>query len=265
MQGKVSGVLEFLEKPVSMSLGRSSESPIREDAMPEQLQEMLNEQKESSVKLQWEVETMKLRNELEVEQLQQEQWEAAIKRLKESREQMQREHVENMEKMQSMGIENPKGASNQAVAWLQSQLNGTGKEPTSGLTGTRNRDRYDPKQTRLEELYKQQDEIQEEIADITRGPEVVTPSPLDSLRRSLGKNHREKTEQELLLEQIRTTLAPKDTDKDPNKALLKALMTAQNKTAGAGGMNTLNSDILNKLTGEGEFSMAEWLASLNKQ
>ena len=34
---------------------------------------------------------------------------------------------------------------------------------------------------------------------------------------------------------------------------------------GAGGSSTLKPDILNKLAGEGEFSMAEWLTSLNKQ
>ena len=67
------------------------------------------------------------------------------------------------------------------------------------------------------------------------------------------------------MEQIRTALAPKDVGKAPNRALLKALVTGQNKTTGAGGTSTLKVDILHRIAEEGEFSMAEWLASLNKQ
>ena len=67
------------------------------------------------------------------------------------------------------------------------------------------------------------------------------------------------------MDQIRTTLAPKETDKDPNKALLRALITTQNKATGVSGTSTLKPDILSKLSGDGTFSMAEWLASLNKQ
>ena len=51
----------------------------------------------------------------------------------------------------------------------------------------------------------------------------------------------------------------------PNKALLRALVTAQNKVPGFAGTNTMKPEMINRLTGEGEFSMAEWLASLNKQ
>ena len=66
------------------------------------------------------------------------------------------------------------------------------------------------------------------------------------------------------MEQIRTALGPKES-KDPNKVLLKALITGQNKARGASGTTMLKPEILNRLQGEGEFSMAEWLASLNKQ
>ena len=76
----------------------------------------------------------------------------------------------------------------------------------------------------------------------------------------------QKSDQELLLEQIHTSLAPGETDKDPSKALLKALITAQNKTTGTGGTTTLKTtDMLHRLMGDNEFTMAEWLASLNKQ
>ena len=67
------------------------------------------------------------------------------------------------------------------------------------------------------------------------------------------------------MEQIRAALAPKEAEQDPNKALLKALITGQNRTSGVGGTNALRPDILSRISGEGEFSRAEWLASLNKQ
>ena len=55
-------------------------------------------------------------------------------------------------------------------------------------------------------------------------------------------------------------------EEDPNKALLKALITGQNKMPGEGGTNTLKTSILNGLlTPEGTNNMAEWLANLNKQ
>ena len=67
------------------------------------------------------------------------------------------------------------------------------------------------------------------------------------------------------MEQLRNALVTKDAEKDSNKALLRALINSQNKTAGISGTSTLNPDVFSKLAGEKEFSMAEWLASLNKQ
>ena len=87
---------------------------------------------------------------------------------------------------------------------------------------------------------------------------------LETLRRAIPARDK-KSDQELLLEQLKTTLAPTEQERDPTQALLKALITSHIKTTGTGGVSSLKPDILNKLTGEAEFSMAEWLASLNKQ
>ena len=73
------------------------------------------------------------------------------------------------------------------------------------------------------------------------------------------------TTQDRLLEQARQALGPKENPKDSNQALLKALITAQNKTTGYGGTSALRPEVLDRLAGEQEFSMAEWVASLNKQ
>ena len=160
-----------------------------------------------------------------------------------------------MDRIRKMTEENTLNASDQAVAWLQTQLGEPhGRAPT---------EEESEKTLLLEQLHKQQEDLQRKINE-ARGEQADT-SIGDTLRQSLNRANKDKSEQELLLEQIRTTLAPKAVDKDPNKALLRALITAQNKAAGYSGTSTLKPDMLNKLTGEGEFSMAEWLASLNKQ
>ena len=57
----------------------------------------------------------------------------------------------------------------------------------------------------------------------------------------------------------------REKEEDPNKVLLKALITQQNKTAAEGGISTLKPMVMNRLlTNEGN-TMAEWLANLNKQ
>ena len=234
VQGKVSGTVELLET------GIMNTETIKEDTTPEELEALLKEWRESSMKLHQQAETMRLRNQLEVEQKQQEQWELAIQQLKQERDRINHQHEENMEKMKHM----TQAPADQAVAWLKAQLNIAAEPPKEDTV----------KSAALERLYKQQEELHKQIADITNGAADSHQNP-GTMRR----------DQEALLEQISTTLAPKDTDRDPNKVLLRALLTAQSKTPGAGGVNMLRSDILHKLTGEGEFSMAKWLASLNKQ
>ena len=73
-------------------------------------------------------------------------------------------------------------------------------------------------------------EIQRQIEAIKGGDKPTIKEPLDPLRTTLLGDKGHKTDQKLLMEQIRTTLAPKEVDSDPNKALLRALITAQNKT-----------------------------------
>ena len=115
-------------------------------------------------------------------------------------------------------------------------------------------------------MLRQQEDIQRQIDDLTGEDREDPADPITNITKLLaGTNSSSRPSQELLLEQIRTTLAPKEVDKDPNRALLRALITSQNKTPGYAGTNTLKPEMLSRLTGEGEFSMAEWLASLNKQ
>ena len=116
----------------------------------------------------------------------------------------------------------------------------------------------------LQDLRSQQEELARQIADIEGGRQAE-PSPFNPIQDMLAGRHTPKTDQGLLLEQIRAALGPKDPSIDHNKTLLRALIMNQNKTSGTGGTNTLKPELLSKLMGDREFSMVEWLASLNKQ
>ena len=157
-----------------------------------------------------------------------------------------------MESIKNMAKDN--SPSNQAVAWLKSQL---GEPVTQEADTDRAKEEAAQQKLLLANLQKQQEEIQRQIADITMSTNTTSQGQ--------GPTSQDRTDQAALLEQIRTSLAPKEADRDPNKALMRALMTAQNKTIGCSGTSTLKPDIFSKISGEGEFSMAEWLASLNKQ
>ena len=71
VQGKVSEAIKLLQ---NTHIANLSEPLIIEDSTPEQLQELLQQEKDSSAKMQQQVETMKLRNKLEAQWLQQQQW-----------------------------------------------------------------------------------------------------------------------------------------------------------------------------------------------
>ena len=180
---------------------------------------------------------------------------------------------ETINKIRNTGSGMP--SSSQALTWLQERTgNGSIAHPLKGVSHLDNPllnreecTEEDERRSRaLNDLQRQQVEIQRQIQDLTLEEPKKKEDDLGEVIRGMliGRNN-PKTEQEILLEQIKAALAPKDTPKDPNKTLLRALITGHNKTMGAGGTSTLKPDIINRLTGEGEFSMAEWLASLNKQ
>ena len=200
-----------------------------------------------------EAETMKLRNEIEQQKLQKEQWEVAMAQLKQAWEQMMEEHQWNIEHMKAMASSATSKQSSQAVNWLQGEL----QQPLGGGSVDPEKDRAEREKMKLlQELQRQQEDIQRQIADIT-GKEAAENSGRGIIEPP--------TNQDALIEQLKAVLSTREENRDPNKALLKALLSTSNKAPGASGTTTLKPDILGKLSGTGEFSMAEWLASLNKQ
>ena len=84
VQGKVTETIERLGAQAKMSQKDTEETQPRlsqkdtVEATPEQLQDVLDSQRENSSRLQQQVAAMKLRNEIEVEEMQQQQWECTL-------------------------------------------------------------------------------------------------------------------------------------------------------------------------------------------
>ena len=249
VQGRVSQTVGRLEGAGNLASGGNPSN--MEDEVPQELdlKEQIEEQCKHSSRLQREVENMKLRNELEAEKLQQEQWKVALQQLKDARERMMQEHDENIEHMKSISTGTRKSQSKQAVAWLQDNLS------SQGLGNTQAEEERE-RERAIEDLQRQQEQIQSEI-EALRGTQ----------QKGDHAGHRQGLEgnQGAVLEQLRAALSNKEEDRDQNRTIFKALLTADNKAPGLGGTTTLRTELLNKLGGPGEFSMAEWLASLNRQ
>ena len=115
-------------------------------------------------------------------------------------------------------------ANDEAVQWLHSQLNKDQSLQGEGPNSSQ-REEPSPRQIRVEQLQRQQEELQKQIEDLMVGDCSSNTTTLNTLKQTLGAASNAKTEQELLLEQLRAAWAPKEVDRDPNKALLKALIT----------------------------------------
>ena len=223
--GKVSQTIEMLEADMDNIM----ESPIDEETLTaKKLQEQIKVQQEQSAKMQKQVELMKLRNELEKEKMQQEQWASAMEQLRKAREEVALEHEQVLTRIHSTTTAGPSAGSRDASHWLQQKMSQDSRCPlitshNDSLASTREEhsEEVENKARLVAELQRQQEELQKQIQDITMGDPRNKEGDMTEVRRQtlLGENQA-KTEQELLLEQIRTALGPKEAPKDPNKALL---------------------------------------------
>ena len=179
VQGQVSRVVGAIESPQVME-----DPTYDEDATPEQLQELLKEQKESSARMQQQVEAMKLGNELEHKRLQQEQWALALQQLKLSREKLNAEHEENMARIRNLSKDREQ-ANGEAVQWLHSQLNKDQSLQGEGPNSSQ-REEPSPRQIRVEQLQRQQEELQKQIEDLMVGDCSSNTTTLNTLKQTLG-------------------------------------------------------------------------------
>ena len=86
----------------------------------EELKQQLELEKEETRKLQEDAEIMRIRNELEEEKRKREEWNTAITKLKEARDQAEQEHSKCMEEMEGLSRLAPDKHS--SLDWLKTQM-----------------------------------------------------------------------------------------------------------------------------------------------
>ena len=132
------------------------------------------------------------------------------------------------------------GAPSESLEWLKTQMGipGTPK----GVTEDLRRKEQEEKEAAIQELKAQQEEITRKLANLVGDKHNPSGDTMtDILKQAMGEESRRP--QEVLIQQLRSDLAGKK-EEDPNKALLRALITQQNKTAGEGGTSTLKANVL---------------------
>ena len=226
----------------------------------DKLKKQIQMVKDNSKQMQDDIEAMRLRNELEVEQQRQQQWQAAMEHLKQAREHAAQENEKVLEKMREVSKTNQAETTNEALTWLESQFSSLRGPPAKDDEQTRKE--QEEKQKAIEDLQKQQELVNKKWQDLTG---TIPKTNFNPEPGNWGTDTQ--MNQQVLMQQLRTSLAGKTDTEDPNKKLLRALITGHNKTQATGGTSTLKPELLTSLLNENSSpnTMAEWLASLNKQ
>ena len=220
-------------------------------SMAEELRQQLEEEKENSRKMQEDLEVMKIRDELEMEKRKQQQWQVAMEQLKENRDKAEQEHSRVIQELKDMATTPQEEVPESVTEWLKARLVGKPLPTINEEEEKAKRERME-RERQVKELKAQQEQISKQLVEL-QGT-TLTPEPVGST-----------TSQDTLLQQLRSALLGKK-EEDPNKVLLKALITTQNKAGGEGGTNTLKPNIFNSiLTPEMGTNMADWFANLNRQ
>ena len=227
----------------------------------EELQKQLEQEKQNKRMLE-EMELAKIESELEAERMKRQELQVAMQQLKEAREHATQEHDKCIENMKRIASEARTQSSQSTMDWFKEQISTINKDTSHTHTPEE-----ESRKAEIKELKAQQEDISKRLAELESSPETVqSDNPLLEAIKHMGQpGQASGPSQELLLQQLKTALAGKE-EEDPNKALLKALLTAQNRTPGEGGTNTLRTSLMQKISRpESDNSMADWLASLNRQ
>ena len=220
---------------------------LEEMSTNQELQQELEAQVEARKKLEAQAEEHMIRHEMEMEKLKTAELELSIKHIKEAREKAHSSHQEKVQELTRIAKEVQDKTDKEATEWLHDQikrLKGEAtiepRDPAAELRKQQERE----KQEKINSLRKQ-------LQELTGEPDTPTPQTEKQL------------DQQLLLQQLRTSLDKGS--EDPQRDILRAMITGANKTQGVGGTSTLKPDILARLTGETPMEMQDWLAHLNQQ
>ena len=250
LEEEVNGLVDYRIEQFEMAL------------TPEQMKQQVELEKDKSRKMQEDVKRLQMQTEMDTEKMKQEQWRKALEKLKEAREQAAQDHEKCLEEIEAMAHTNIKESASSTLEWLRTQISKstpTGPPHLSLEAQETLRREQGEKSQAIQELKAQQAEINQKLAEV-EGTDS-REDPTHTLRKAMQEA---KAPQEAMMPQLRSVLSGKK-EEDPNKAMLRVLLTQQNKTMGAGGANTLKTNILNRLSQEDNTTMADWLADLDRQ
>ena len=196
---------------------------------------------------------MRLRNLLEEETLKQQEHELTMEKLRQNREKAMNTHKNRIEELNKALQE--KESQEDTVKWLQEQLalhGGPSPAPLESEEARKKREAEEQKLKLIEDIRSQQQDLAKKLADLTG----EQPSIEDT-----------KTDQAAMIQQLHSALTTKAAG-DPQKAMLRALMTQSNKTPTLGGAQALRPEIMAKLLNSDQIpsnDMSSRLANFNKE
>ena len=153
----------------------------------EELQQQLEAEREQSKKLQQDAELMKIQNELEVEKLKQQQWQSALDRLKEAREQVHQEHDKCMEQMKEIAA-SASTTNNSTVQWLKAQVESLASSSNPEQT-LRLQKEQEEKERAIAEVKQQQEELSKKLMELEGTTPSTNPTahnPWDMINKTLN-------------------------------------------------------------------------------
>ena len=238
--------------------------------MAEALKLQLAKRKEESEKMAKEMEELQLRNDIEREEQSLLEKKLAMEKLTAARTEAQKRHIDRVEKLKNYETLLPEAEDDQ-LEWLKKKMEELQNNPQEKLIAEQNKQAMQQMETLLEK----QKELVAQAENIKAKTGTISPE-LNALFSAINTNtskpvvtvDEDNIAQNRWVEQLKVALANKDTSLsgDWQKDALRQFLVNSNKTIGPGGVSTLKPELLKRLTGEEEeFSMAEWLARLNKQ
>ena len=241
------------------------------NTMSEELKNKLEEKRKESLRLEKEMEEMELRAQIEREEQKHQERKAAMEKLQTAREEANKKHDERMNTIKTMEPE--KSADDEEyVTWLKKKYEDMSKG--MGIAKKReeeNRKAVEKAEALLEkqkDLVAQAESIKSQVADISPELAALLSAINTSIKKPEVAEPTEQGNQAKMMEYLRSALSNTDNSLtgDWQKEAVKQFLINSSKTTGIGGATTLKPEILNRLTGtEEDFSMANWLATLNRQ
>ena len=235
--------------------------------MATDLKTELEKQKLVMQQLQQKLEQAELQHELECQKQQQEQWKATLEKLNQAKDEKEKMHAEHMAAIRATNI--TPDTANPQMDWLTKKLTEISGNTTSEEEIKKQKEQKQQATRALQELVEQQKQIAERAKELVQGLEI-TPEmhALLSATQIQDQPAKPAIDQQVLMEQLKASLATKNTplSGDWQKDVLRQFLTNSNKTRMDEGATTLKPDLLKRLMNENEdFSMVEWLATLNKE